>query len=244
MGSLSDQGISSVLVQAVDGRHAMPALNPGESLHPERTLRYRRAPLTSSEVGCYLSHLRLIRKAFEQNAQNLFILEDDVRPEPGLAELVDQLEHLPPHMHLVRLMGLKLRKRRVLQSLTKDFDLVRPTRGALGTQGYVLNRQGMQKVLQAGGDIIYPIDKLYDSFFLYGLNCYSVEPHALEETAGASSVQKHYNEQLPLRTHIGFHANKLHRSLRRRVNYLANYREFAQASKPLASIGKSARLRD
>lgn len=241
---LEAQGIESAIFPAVDGRQGPPELQDGESVAQLKALVNRKAPLTSSEMGCYFSHIRLIRQAFESGESHVFILEDDVVLEDDLQPLIHAITQLDEHFHLVRLMSLKVRKRKVLKNLTGNYQLVRPVRGALGTQGYILNRQGMSRILEHGSEMTMPIDKLYDSFFLFDLNCYSVEPHAIYELAHQSSIIKTaagLDERLWVRAL--WRLNKLRRSIYRKINAARHRDEVANAEKPDFTLGKSARLR-
>lgn len=244
LASLQQEGIDARIFPAVDGRHQMPALLPGETLSQTRALIYRKAPLTRSEVGCYLSHLRAIRNAYEQGLSHACIFEDDVVIEPGLGALLHALVALDADAHLVRLMELKIRKRKIVQPLGAGFTLTRPQRGALGAQGYVLNRTGMKKIIDASHPLYMPFDKLLDSFFLFDLHCFSVEPHAIYERLHPSSIIKTRGilDRRPWVV-VAWHLNKLYRSLRRRLHYLAHRSEFDPAEKPVQVQGKSERIR-
>ena len=242
--SLREQGVNATIRQAVDGRQQMPALQGNEQLSQRKAMIYRQAELTTAEVGCYLSHYRLICEAYQSGLSHICLFEDDVVAEPGLGDLLKSIVQLDDNKHLVRLMSLKIRKRKVLQELAANYVLTRPLRGALGTQGYVVNRAGMERILTFGAMIHMPIDKLYDSFFLYDLNCYSVEPHAVYELARPTSVKKAQgtHKTTPEMT-IRWQLNKLHRSLMRRFNQLAHWNEYHPATKPSGKQGKSERIR-
>jgi glycosyl transferase family 25 len=241
---LSKEGIEAQLSPAVDGRAGYPELLNGETIGQQQSLLNRKSELTASEVGCYLSHYRLIKYAFDQQLSHICIFEDDVVAEPGLGEVIRRVCELDDQAHMVRLMSLKLRERKLVYSLTSQHQLVRPLRGALGTQGYVLNRQGMQRILSVGANICMPIDKLYDSFFLFDLHCYSVEPHVIYEIDDSSTVAKRYNElDKRLWVQLGWRLNKLNRSMRRKWHYLSHKSDFEPVSKPPTAIGKSKRLR-
>jgi len=242
--SLINEGIDAELFSAVDGRASFPDLLPGEKVCQNRSLLNRRTELTASEAGCYLSHYRLVKHAYENQLSHICIFEDDVIAEPGLGEVIRSICALDSDAHMVRLMSLKLRKRKLVQPLTADHQLARPVRGALGTQGYVLNRQGMKKILIAGANISMPIDKFYDSFFLFGFNCFYVEPHVIYEMDSDSTVTKRYTQlDKRLWVTLGWRLNKLYRSLRRKFYYLARRKDFTPAKKPPQDIGKSRRLR-
>lgn len=242
--TLAQQGIAAQIRQAVDGRAGMPPLLGREQLSQHKALIYRRAELTSAEVGCYLSHYRLIQEAYEQGLSHICIFEDDVVAEAGLGDLLREIVKLDDTAHLVRLMSLKIRKRKVIQDLTNGYTLTRPLRGALGTQGYVVNRTGMKKILDFGACIYLPIDKLYDNFFLYDLNCFSIEPHAIYELVRSTTVKK---AKIKTKKNITFQllwqSQKITRSIRRRIYMLKNYSAFHPAEKPINNPGKSIRIR-
>lgn len=242
--TLREQGIDATVRDAVDGRKEMPQLQGREQLSQRKAMVYRRAELTTAEVGCYLSHYRLIREAYKTGLSHICIFEDDVVAEPGIGDLIRDITHLDEKAHLVRLMSLKICKRKIVQQLASGYTLVRPMRGALGGQGYVLNRTGMKKILDFGATIYMPIDKLYDSFFLFGLNCFSVEPHAVYELVRPTSVKKAFNslDDKPLAM-LRWRISKLLRSAKRRIHYWRHVLDFTPASKPEKNLGKSQRIR-
>lgn len=244
VADLHAQGMEANLFAAVDGRQQTPPLEHDEKISPTKSLINRRALLTNSEIGCYLSHYRLIKQAYARGDSHVLIMEDDIAIEPHLKAVVDEIVQLPENFHLVRLMSLKIRKRKVIKNLFPPYQIVRPTRGALGTQAYVVNRAGMEKILSFGAEMCMAIDKLYDSFFLYGLHCYCLEPHCVEELVHESSIKK-ARTQLDERLWIKavWHANKLYRSIWRRIDFFKNFSEYQGAVKSSTKPGKSARLR-
>lgn len=141
-------------------------------------------------------------------------------------------------------MALKIRKRKPLQKLSAGYTLTRTERGALGCQGYVLNRIGMKKMMDASATIHMPIDKVVDSFFLYDLHCFGIEPHAIYEQLHQSSIKKN-GGNLDRRPWVNlmWHLNKLYRSVRRRLHYLKHYAAYYPTPKPEGMQGKSQRIR-
>lgn len=130
---LATAGYASTVIAAVDGRQQQPALEAPETIDGHRALRYRQTLLTSSEIGCYLSHYRALRDARAAGDERICILEDDVALEDDFASVFGALEQLPPTTYeFVRLMGLKRHKRKTLQCLPADRQLTRPVPQALG----------------------------------------------------------------------------------------------------------------
>ena len=246
LAALTAQGISAQTISGVDGRAGMPALQPGERLSPWKTRWRHLCELNSSEVGCYLAHLRALRRAYESGLQRICLLEDDVEIEPDFASMLIELEQQPDDVEMIRLMGLKIRKRKIISTLSDGVHhLVRPERGCLGTQGYLINRSGMQKVLSHGSTVYEPIDKLYDHFWEYDLHLYGVEPHLIWETAGSSSIVK--SNVAKARVAIWIYwlhpIGKFLRSIQRH-RYLRRHRaEFYPAGHPTTIPGRTARMK-
>lgn len=246
LATLAQAGVTAEIFMGVDGRKGMPALEGDEVLATRETMWRHKCQLTSSEVGCYLSHYRLIRQAYAQGHQRICILEDDVELEPAFASVFPELVALPDEFEMVRLMGLKIRKRKVVKTLTDGVhQVVRPERGLLGTQGYLINRRGMEKFLRHACRIFEAIDKVYDHFYEYDLRMYGVEPHLILEIAQPSSIIKSNQSraEVPLWVKVLYPIGKGLRS-RQRHRYLRQHNDdFYPAERPLTRPGRSVRLR-
>lgn len=247
VSSLEDQGIHPRIFQAVDGRRSMPELEPGEEIARFRSRLRRLCDLTSAEVGCYLSHLRLIKQSLTAGDQAVCILEDDVRLEPDFARIMSEVEQLPEHVEMVRLMGLKIRKRKIIQALGGgSHNLVRPERGWLGAQAYFLNQSGMKKIIRYGSSIREPIDKFYDHFWEHGLRVFGVEPHLVfeENLLGSSILKSDVKRASPPLTYRLIHPlAKGAFSLSRHLHLTLNRREYYPATRPEKPMGRSERIR-
>lgn len=241
---LREQGFETFIRDAVDGRKEMPTLQGQEQLSQHKALIYRRAELTTTEVGCYLSHYRAIRDAYDTGLSHVCVFEEDIVAEPGLGDVIRDIAQLDESAHLVRLMLRKVSKRKIVKQLPSGYTLASPVRGALGAQGYVVNRAGMKKILDFGATIYMPIDKLYDSFFLYGLNCFTVEPHPVYELMRPTSVRKPPKaKNLPIHMILRWHLHRLERSFHRRVHYALHFSRYFPAAKPKKALGKSQKIR-
>jgi len=246
LGQLHNQQLEAITQTGVDGRRGSPELLPGEKINQEQSLAMRLIQLTSGEIGCYLSHLRTIREAYEAGIPRICILEDDVLIEPGFKATLEAVEPLPDHVEFVRLMGLKIHRRKIVAPLAQGHHLTRPLKGVCGTQGYVINRSGMKKVIAAGSNLSEPIDKFYDHFWDIDLFSFTIEPHLIwERPRIASSIKKESrsNASKKLPQKIKTHRIKLLRGLKRRCYMLLRYKQFFPASKPNGSIGRTARIR-
>lgn len=242
--SLANQGILAQVFSAVDGRQKRPKLQGREVYNIDQALTRHGQELTNSEIGCYLSHYRVIQQAYEKGASFVCVLEDDVAIEANFGGVVNDL--MAQDLELVRLMALKLRRRKVVKTLTDGTLLTRPERGVLGTQAYLFNRRGMKKFLDHAWNMYEQIDHVLDHFFLFDLAQYAVEPHIALELPSSSSVAKKpkaSSRQPNLWQKIRHHPAKLGFSLRRHAYLRNNKTDFYPNELPTKRPGKSERLR-
>ena len=242
---LKAEDIDVEFFSAVDGRQGIPVLKDGESIDQNKSINRHRAFLTSSEIGCYLSHYRLIKSAFEAGEKKICILEDDIGIEPGLGRVLQDVEALPENYEFVRLMGLKIGSRKVVHNLPGGAHLVRPLRGLQGTQGYVINRSGMRKVIRQGNNLGLPIDIFYDTFWETDLKCFAIEPHVIFEKDMGSSITKSHSLGIDrsFLTTLKWHFFKIVKSLRRLLYLYQFYSEFYPAQKPENKPGRTGRMK-
>jgi len=237
ISTLSSQGIDASIYLGVDGRKSMPNLLNGENLDQANALRMRQVQLTSSEVGCYLSHFRVIKEAYEAGLSQLCIFEDDVKIKDSFSQVLEEISQLPETFEFIRLFGMKIQKRKVVQPLDSDHVITRPLRGLVGTMAYVINRSGMKKVIKQGARIYEPIDKFYDHYWNTDLQCYALEPHAVIGEVGrpgASSIQKtnYRSDGNQLIKFFRKHQLKLLIGSKKRIYYFKNWTDFRPATKP------------
>jgi len=243
IADLTAQGLDADFFPAVDGRAGMPALEGDEQFLDNLAMVRHGKRLTASELGCYLSHLRAAKKAYAEGYQHVCLIEEDVVIEPLFGEVYQSV--LDKGLDMVRLMSLRLRERTVVGPLVGEHHLVRPVRGGLGAQAYVLNRVGMKKFVDYGQKIYEPIDKIMDHFFLFDLNVFAVEPHVAYELVHETSVRKSPDtaDDKPLLWHrIAFHPVKLWFSLRRHFYRLRHWGDFSGAAMPTLKVGKTERV--
>ncbi|EIF44022.1 galactosyl transferase [gamma proteobacterium BDW918] len=244
LADLQSQGVNADIFPAIDGRMGMPALEGDEQILGNLAMVRHGKCLTASELGCYLSHLRAIKSAYRDGHDYVCVIEDDVVIEDRFGDVYRSV--LDKGLDMVRLMSLRIRKRTVLEHLVGEHRLVRPERGGLGTQAYVLNRTGMKKFIDYAQNIYEPVDKVFDHFFLFDLNVFAVEPHVAYELVHETSVAKSSNTatEKPLLWHrVVFHPVKLWFSLRRHFYRFRHWQDFRDAVMPEHKVGRTERAR-
>ncbi|CAA0111639.1 Uncharacterised protein [Zhongshania aliphaticivorans] len=242
LADLEAQGVAADVYAAVDGRKDRPALQQGEYFRDTLAMIRHGKRLTNSELGCYLSHYRAVKDAYNRGYEYLCLFEDDVVVEPQFGDVFRVL--LDKNLDMVRLMSLKLRRRKVLEPLAEPHCLVRQERGGLGAQSYLLSRIGMKKFIDYGCAIYEPVDKVFDHFFLFDLNVFAVEPHVAYELMHETSVAKRADILVagPSLLHkLAFHPVKLWFSLCRHIYLFRHRHAFSGAEMADASVGKTTR---
>lgn len=242
--SLVDMGIEHSVFSAVDGRKGFTPLLDGEFVDHHLAMLKRRSALTSTEVACYLSHYRLIKQAYKAGVDKLLVLEDDICFENNFKEVFDSVIMLPVYYEMVRLMGLKPKPRKILSDIAPGVKITRPVYGLLGTQGYVLNRVAMEKIIDSGGNISEPIDKFYDRYWDIDMRCFCVEPHVIWEIDQATSVVKSREKSMPI-SKIQKFSSKLYRimnSIKGRLYRLYRCSQFFPSKIQTEIPGKSKKF--
>ena len=105
MAAFAEAGIQAQFWPAVDGRYGQPALRPGERLASR--LYYRIlgvSPLSSREIGCFLSHYRLIKHADRVGHTRFAVFEDDLQFFKHLKPVLEEIAKLDDSYALINLL--------------------------------------------------------------------------------------------------------------------------------------------
>jgi len=166
-------------------------------------IREFKRELSRGEIGCALSHLSIYKKMIEQNIEKAVILEDDAVLCKDFPEILQHLEQLPEDAECL-LFGYDAEIAKEIFLYTSfwgskkyygKYRLKKFVKVAFGTYGYMITRQGAEKLLKKIKIIDKPIDHYtggLDSLTIYGLltRCISVAKEDLEN----SSIVNERNE--------------------------------------------------
>jgi GR25 family glycosyltransferase involved in LPS biosynthesis len=155
--------------------------------------------LQAGEIGCFASHFHLL-KEFEAASRYgwLLVVEDDVLIDLGfpfdmfltIAELADlnYLKLYSRYMVRCRKVGERILGRSIVRFHGSLLDLPgRPTL-PLGTQGYLISREGASRFIRSVGAIIRPVDWQFDRYWENGLGSYAVFPYPLMELVSETTI--------------------------------------------------------
>ncbi len=144
--------------------------------------------LEPTEIACYLSHYNCIKNAYDNGLEKVVIFEDDISFGDNFKIVLDYCLGLDDRFEMVRLFGLKNQKSMKIAEIDYGYNLVVPLNTLCGAQGYMLNRNGMKKILDYGKDITVQFDIMIDTFWENGLTIFAVDPHPITEAQTSAST--------------------------------------------------------
>ncbi len=198
---LAEAGIEAKLWEGIDSD--LIQLKEGESIQNWCSYLFRGKPLIRGEIGCYLSHYKLMQYIVEKGYERTVIFEDDVIPSPQLASVLKKIQQLPASYRIIQLGGnhpsirndinhtmqhtMAMAKECLVLENTKLYLLFNPSFGAFA---YVIHREAIQKLLPQMMPIIKEIDCFLFKPWKTKVSCYfifsSVAEHDYEKE---SSIQ-------------------------------------------------------
>lgn len=177
------------IVEAVDGSE----IDKIREYMPESTFKIIKTgkrkdytELTPGMIGCYLSHYKAYEQFLESGKQFAFIFEDDSKT---VMPFGDALSNLPPDWDIVSLGVL-----RCMNCPDVDSRFVK-LHDFYGTGGYIINRNGVTKMMQYKEK---PINNQIDAYMAKlcregKVNIYSVKPNLIETIPMGTDVQMQYS---------------------------------------------------
>lgn len=187
---LSRVGLKARFIEAVDGRKLSPE-EIARLVDEEGRLNRAPKPLSPAEVGCYLSHLKVLETIVAEDIPQALVLEDDLTTTPELPGVLAALERgdLPPY-DLIRLgISEPLVKRFTpIMDLTPAAALVRHHNVVNSNLAYVITRSGAERFLRYARPIRYPADVAMNRSWRHGLNILGVRPWPVEPNMAAGTT--------------------------------------------------------
>ena len=171
-------GLIYNLETAVDGKEiSLPHQNYSELkynlLHGKKT--------NLGELGCYLSHLNVLRKFLKTNEELALVCEDDIEFNDDIVEIIKSALSSGINFDLLRLSGGSDRDKEKgmpikLKKIHNDFFLSLNFGFKSGTGCYLINRYGAQKILEKIKKMSLPIDHAMDRDWLLNIRSLSITP--------------------------------------------------------------------
>ena len=184
--ALEREGVAAELFPAVDGRDLDSEALAGLARRGELAPAFA-AGLNHGQIACALSHLRVLERIRERGHARALVLEDDADLVPGFqAELAERLRQAPAGFDLLYLFSSPhpASDLRAIDGCAVWRRAVYP----LGTVGYVVSRQGAERILELVRPVYFTIDDMLAEQIAAGrLAAYGATPALVVERAGLPS---------------------------------------------------------
>ena len=133
--------------------------------------------LGNGEIGCFLSHINIWKKALKRKYKYILILEDDIIFTDNFKNnLIKYYNQVPDNWDIIHLGGSRIKGKLINKNIIKPvFDEKISGENNMGTYAMLLSRKGIKKLL----DIVIPIKNPIDMQIALNnkkLNIYYTEP--------------------------------------------------------------------
>lgn len=147
--------------------------------------------LSQGEIGCYASHLSIMKKIVDENYRHpVLVLEDDLRIDMDLLNCIEDIESTMGEWDIIRLSNRAKSPYFSCTSLGCNREVVRYWRVPNNTGAYLINLQGAKKFLQAYSRRTQAIDEELRRPWKHHLRTYGVEPAPVASNIFASSIEE------------------------------------------------------
>jgi glycosyl transferase family 25 len=198
-------GLSWERLPASDGRQ-LDMNDPALIDREEFGRRHGKRPLPG-ELGCYLSHVRALRRLMASDAEFGLVLEDDGRLQDSLPGIVNQLMQASTDWDLVKFSGVHHGHPRALRAIDAQHDLVVMLTKCTVSSGYLIKRKAAGVLAQGLLPMRIPFDHEFDRGWHWGLKVRYVRPYPiLHDDTVASTISRadskdnprfHWTRRLP-----------------------------------------------
>lgn len=225
MGQAKKASIEFEFFDAVDGLGK--DVSEFASYNREKRINKFYYDMKPTEIACYLSHYNCIKAAYDKGMEKVVIFEDDISFGENFKHVLDYCLALDKRFEMIRLYGLKKPKSIKLAEIGFGYNLIIPLNTMCSATGYVLNRQGMKKVLDYGSQITAQFDIMIDRYWENGLSIFAVDPNPIVDVfAGASTIVEapqvdKWRAKGHLRQRLGLKMGKMKNSVLKRLYNLA-----------------------
>ena len=213
---LHDLRLPFTRLSAVDARCLTPAQAAAID-EPGYRRKHGMTPV-AGELGCYLSHVEVMRGFMAGSARYALVLEDDALLQPSLPAVLRGLLQRPGRWDMVKLSAVHSGTPVAGFEIAPGHHLAVMLSRCTGSSAYLMNRRAAERYLQGLLPMSLPYDHVFDQGWRFGLQVRLVTPtpcghdQEIESTivAPAGSSRKfHWTQRL------GAHAYRLGNESRR-----------------------------
>jgi glycosyl transferase family 25 len=213
---LGPTGLAWTRVSAVYGRD-LPEADRQRLLDSEAYRRKHGMEPALGELGCYLSHVAVMRALLASTHRFALVLEDDVLLTPALVPVLQGLLQHADRWDMVKLSQVHSGSPQPYLELAPGHRLAVMLSRCTGSSAYIVNRKAAQAYVDGLLPMSLPYDHVFDQGWTFGLQvrlvtptpCIHDEQIATTITTGGGSRKFAWWRRLPA------HAYRLGNELRR-----------------------------
>lgn len=147
------------------------------------------------EVGCYLSHVKALKKFLDSDNEFAIICEDDISIRKEFKEVIDLSLKESYRWDILRLSGLRSGTPIEICKLNDKFSLNVNITRQTGSGCYMVNKKAAKILTKELIPMRVPLDHAYDREWLWGLKSLMIYPVLVNQRNGFESTikaRKHY----------------------------------------------------
>jgi len=153
--------------------------------------------LTDGQIGCYLSHIEVLKKASDENHNIIMILEDDIIFGESFKEKLNKYyKEVPNEWDIIYLGGSRLKGKKISKHVVKGVYEKNIDGGYnMGTFAMMISKKGIKKLLS----LLYPIRYAIDTTIAKNnkdLNIYMLNPSIITHNNDFKSEIKFLDENI------------------------------------------------
>jgi glycosyl transferase, family 25 len=128
------------------------------------------------ELGCYLSHVEVMRHFVSSDARFALVLEDDVLLKPALPAVLQGLIDNAAHWDMVKLSAVHSGTPVAVLDVASGHQLAVMLSRCTGSSAYLINRRAAESYLAGLLPMSLPYDHVFDQGWRFGLKVRLVTP--------------------------------------------------------------------
>ncbi len=161
--------------EGVDWKNIDPTCLSQTACHIKIKNSYR--TLTLGQMGCNLSHRKVLEWLVDSSERMIAVLEDDVRLSNDFPNVLDVIETTTQPFDIVFLGSRFTEKGLVnLVPLNDKFNFSLSKAREKGGWGYVITKEAAKKFLSILPEVTGPIDDALHAYYQHGLKTYTLNP--------------------------------------------------------------------
>lgn len=226
---LDNAGLAFTRISAVDGRGK--ALTDFSDYDDAEAKKRMGRSLISSEIGCYLSHIRCLERFLQTTSDYLIVFEDDIELAEDARSTINQvMEYLEDNQHLDwYVINISARKKKLYRPLStfNNHTLNKAFYFPILCLGMIWSRRGAEEFLKRHLPITMPIDNTLQSWLSKNGKGLSIYPplavsRGVESEIDGVAVTQGKKRNSKSDRHVLYTFRKQRRLLQDKTNALKN----------------------